>query len=479
MIRYIEMTVLFGYCEKISDIAWKKITGHPLNRPQAKSTRYISFGKTLDLSLEDPDILSLPNADKYLEHIAYMNKRYLEVSEELAGKVFGHKYTSQVVEFLKRPENVEAAANSIVEEKLDIGEIEEAKPSDYQDARQFVLKGLDDKQVRRDIGKFVLDYSRVYLLAVTKTSGGFSPDARTIEEIITDMISSPRIEDQKKGNALWDEAKKVSPVLLGERGHVKIDQWKVKNETELRNYMEERFGDLEIKNHSDDMINLLHPGNMEMYSDRFNAALTVFPYVDLSLVDIMKQISTKDVSKILSKAHEHRGDYDVLHPAISHGGLMPEILMAYHGYRDIFRHRRGSRSVQLLTTRLGFEVPEIFKVFGMEEDYLKDMEKCSEIFEEARKVSPHKAEKLVPFGANCRSLYSWQPNQIGYIGKLRSDIRKGNVSYVLMARELVKKVSKLMPETAKYFKVDDKMYPAELWKSGYDFYDEIKRGERG
>ena len=49
-----EETGLFGHCENIADIVGKKITGHPLNKPQVKSSRYISFGKTLDLSLEDP-----------------------------------------------------------------------------------------------------------------------------------------------------------------------------------------------------------------------------------------------------------------------------------------------------------------------------------------------------------------------------------------------------------------------------------------
>ncbi|MEK6881786.1 MAG: hypothetical protein AABY22_19365, partial [Nanoarchaeota archaeon] len=38
-----EETGLFGHCENISDIAGKKITGHPLNKPQVKSSRYISF----------------------------------------------------------------------------------------------------------------------------------------------------------------------------------------------------------------------------------------------------------------------------------------------------------------------------------------------------------------------------------------------------------------------------------------------------
>ena len=102
------------------------------------------------------------------------------------------------------------------------------------------------------------------------------------------------------------------------------------------------------------------------------------------------------------------------------------------------------------------------------------MEKCREIYEEARKSNSHVAEKLVPFGANCRSLYSWQLDQVAYISRLRGDIEKGNISYVKMAREMAERVAEIMPETYKFFKVDDRQYPAHLWKAGYGWYDSLE-----
>jgi hypothetical protein len=298
---------------------------------------------------------------------------------------------------------------------------------------------------------------------------GFSIDARTLEEVITELISSHRDEDRDIGYKIWDEAKKVAPVLLGEKSHIKVDKWKIKNEEELRGYMEERFKHLPVRYNA--RVNVIDPKKIDMYTDRFNTALVAFPYVDASLEDIFNNINESDVKEILQRAHRNRAEFDVLHPTISHGGLMLEFVMGYHGYRDIFRHRRGSRSLQLLTTRLGFEVMDIFKSFNLEKEYLDDMKKCAEVYESARKISPHVAEKLVPFGANCRSLYSWQLNQIGYVGKLRGNIAKGNRSYVQLVREMIEKVSELMPETARYFKIDKRDYPAHLWKAGYEWYD--------
>lgn len=477
-----EGTNVFGHAEDISDITGKKITGHPLNHPQVKSTRYISYKRVLPLSLEDPDIRALPDADFFLAHINYMNRRYLEVTERLTEAVFGHSYTAQVAAFLKGPAVVEMEVEKKIERQRLFDAEYSARDADRERFRQEVLKGLEDDAVRRDVGKFILDYSRSYLLAVTKTSLVFSVDARTLEEIITEMISTPRKEDQNRGDALWAEAKKIAPVLLGEKSHVKVDPWRLQNETEFRRYVEEKFGKIPgrttITNDSKTrMVNLLHPQNIAQYTDRFNAALVVFPYVDAALQDIHDHVRDTDVSDILLHAHKFRSKHDVLNPAIAHGGLMQEIVMAYHGYRDLFRHRRGSRSVQLLTTRLGFETPEIFKIFGLDKEYESDMRRCAEVYEKARAVSPHAAEKLVPFGALCRSLHSWQVNQVGYIGKLRSDIAKGNLTYVYVARELMKAVAEIMPETAKYFRYDTRDYPAELWKRGYSWFDSTQQKE--
>lgn len=460
-----EGTSLFGYSENIADITGKKITGHPMNHPQVKSTRYISYRKVLDKVLEDEDILALPNPERYIQYISDMSKKYLEVTSRLTDAVYNHLDNQAVIQILKRPENIEAEVQKRIEREQMLDEEYFPTEKEVEKLRAEVIAGLSEESLRKEMGKFVLDYSRMYLVGGIKTSVVYSADARTLEEIITDLISSPRKEDQKRGQAIWDEAKKIAPVLLGEKSHVKVDKWKVKNENELRSYLEEKYDDLHSE--ATGIVRTLTPRNIEMYTDRFNAALVVLPYTNASLPGIMKGISESDIKEILAKAHQHRGEHDVLHPAISHGGLMFEITMGYHGYRDMFRHRRGSRSTQLLTTRLGFEIPEIFTIFGMDKEYGKDMEKSREMYELARKTSPHIAEKLVPFGAICRSLHSWQMNQVGYIGKLRSDISKGNVSYVLMAREMINQVSKIMPETAKYFKYDSNIYPMHLWKRGY------------
>lgn len=210
--------------------------------------------------------------------------------------------------------------------------------------------------------------------------------------------------------------------------------------------------------------------------DQFQAALVLFPYSEHSIGSVYAELDNPyNVSKILELAHRHRGMHDVIHPTLTHSGLMFEIVMPYHAYRDMFRHRRGARSVQLLSTRLGFETPEMFSILGLEEEYYRDMRQAEAMYERTREVSPHVAEKVVPFGANCRALHSWSPAQVGYIGRLRGNHVTGNRSYVKMAREMLAAVTERLPETAKFFKVEGEEYPAHIWKRGYDWYDDTHR----
>ncbi len=467
-----EMTPLFGWVENVSDITGKRITGHPLCKPQVKSTRYLSYRSALDLALADEDLAALPHGEDAVAYIRYMNDRYLAVTEQLGDAVFGTSETKAVVAYLQSEAQVALAVQKALERKMRIDPEFVADDAFLREQREAHLKGLQDPEVRKDIGKFVLDSSRSYLTAANRTSLGFAADARVLEEIITDMISSPRLEDQKRGYALWNEAKKIAPVLLGEKSHIAVDPWRQHTEELLRDVVKERWS---LGNRYK-LAHLIDPKSFDVDSDRFQATLALFPYSDKSLGAIYAAlIDEPNVREVLQKAHEGRGAHDVVHPAISHGGLMFELAMPYHAYRDMFRHRRGSRSVQLLSTRLGFETPDILTYFGMEADFERDMSIAQEMYERTREVSVHAAEKVVPFAANCRALHSWSPAQVGYIGRLRGNHVTGNRSYVEMTRKMLAEVSAVMPQTAGYFRVDGEEYPAQLWKRGYSWYDNTQR----
>jgi thymidylate synthase ThyX len=463
-----EQAQFFGHSENISDLTLHASFGaHPLCSPLAKSSRYVFFEK--DFPAADEDILSLPNQSKNREYVEFMNRSYVETVEKLTEFILGHRFTRELLDYLGQTNIVEKETDKWVMQETRIREGKAPSADEIASQRAEILKGLTGEELKIAVRTFVLDYARVYLIAAVKTSLGYSVNGRTLGDLITTLISNPRKEDQERGNSVWREAKKIAPVILGSEGTLGVDEWQLKAHTELRDWMEKRFPMLMEPKKPKGPIKLIT--SLNIHTDRFNAAAAVFPYVNASLEEIYESLTKEDITEALGQVHAHRRRGQGLSPSICHSGLLVESTLPWHAFRDILRHRRGARSRQLLSTRLGYSTPELFVIAGLDDRYKEAMEKASVVYEEARKHSPHIAEKLVPWGYVCRSLQSWHINQIAYVISLRSRIKVGHATYVDFARKLWDEMIKIYPETAKYIEGDRSDYPAELWKRGYEWWD--------
>jgi len=315
--------------------------------------------------------------------------------------------------------------------------------------------------------KFVLDYARMFLLSSVKTSLGFTANARTLQEIISAYLYSPLVEEQDIGGQLLAEAKKLAPVLFSDEALVLSEDVGKERMEMLKwtsKHFEKFFDTSDVRS-----VRIITPSHIKMDSDRFNAATAIYPYVLCPFEELYKGLTLEEIKEILKKIHSFSSGN--LHHNLSYSGLIVEICLPWHAYRDIFRHRRGFHSRQMLTTRLGYEIPEIYVSARLVESYKKDMEYAKEIYEKAALQSPVVAEKLVPFSFYVRALHSWDPVQISYVAQLRSNISAGHRSYVMFARELARVFSEIFPETAKYMRYDKRLYPPELLKNAYRWWD--------
>jgi len=441
-----EITSLFGMMENYSGIVLDYLRGHPLAKPQVKSTRYLDFATELNLSLEDEDLAVLPGTlrDECINHIKYMNSQYLKFTEFLCEKIRNHFWTKEAIDY----------------------ELNQGKNDDFD----------KEEWIENSIKQFVLDRSRMYLLPIVRNSQGFHIDGRTIEDVINSMISSSSQEAVVAGNKLWDEAKKIAPVLLGERSHIKPNEWEKYKHSDFRDFVESSYAkDIFTTSENNGNIHIITPKEIAKYGlDTLNAAQAIFPHLDSSFLECVDLISDESKAKeIIDKIHEHRTKFDGLDQNMAHLYPLTEILMPIHAYRDIYRHRKGSRSMQLYSTRNGFEVPKIFKEFNLEEEYVHDMQEAAKLYEKVRAVDPNLAEKFVPWSFNVRAIHSWDAHQQEYIANLRTDIAKGNVTYVNLIRKMVDKLSEVMPLTVEHFRHKTDEYPEHLWKAGYNWWNDV------
>ena len=203
-----EMASVRVVCENIPDISGKIITSHPLNHPQVKSTRYLEWSAILALAARNADIAGSKHADLMIDTLAKMGGYYAQLRDGLISFFRNHALNKEFLEWKAQQ----------------LGDREKAT-----------------RWVNQDTEKSVLDYARYLLTPAIPTSLAFSVDCRSLEDILTGLLSSPLREDQRIGQAIWTQARLVTPVLMGEKCHAGVSDYAVKTRETFERLLPELF----------------------------------------------------------------------------------------------------------------------------------------------------------------------------------------------------------------------------------------------
>lgn len=414
--------------ENIPDITLTKIAAHPLLHLQVKSSRYLDWKDCLPKIELNEDIKNSNYGEEILEIIKKMSDGYNEMTELTSKCVIDSQINHQFLsEHLKG---------------VPLGEIKKIKEKFNQSAR-----------------KTVFDSTRYLLTPAMPTSLAASVDTRALEEIITDLLSSPLLEDQRVGKELLEKGKSIEPVLLGDKCHAEKNEYIIQTQENLENFSKK----IQPSKKSINCRVFCIPGNVKMFSELQLASNILFEHSSLSFMQIYNYLKKNKncVEEVIRLSLKHRKNHDPLMKEISHGGFMAEFLMDYGGYRDIHRHRRGMKTLQKLTIAHGFETPDLIYAAGLKDKYKDLMNVPVALFEKVHKENPHIAQLIVPFGYRCRSLFSWSIGQWIYFTELRSK-EAGNMSYREIAWDIERILKKKVPNVASYLWTDKKVYPPDL-----------------
>lgn len=427
-------------CENIPDITGKLITGHPLAHPQVKSSRYINWEQVLSLSEENLDVVNSQHSQRIIDSLRNTGEAYLELTDRLEDYVARH------------PLNQRFLAH----------ELENAAP----DARAKA-----ERSFYKNAHKSILDESRYLLTPAMATSLACSMEVRALEDVVTDLLSSPLRQDNAKGQELWTEAKKVVPVLMGEKCHAGISDYKVGMRETFDELLPELFGfekrgEYEVTNRTNFLDGI--PG----FSDQFAAAAISWHHGNGSFEQYYEHLSknSDDVKIIIEAALSPRGKYDATPKALLIDNPALETLMDYGGDRDNHRHRRGPWLRQRLTTAHGYETPRLIgSVDEFKETYDSAMQAARKEHEVVAADEPYTAQLMIPFGFKCRRLLTWPIGQRAYYTELRSR-DTGHDSYRQIAFDIADHLSEKAPLVGEHLRVDRQMYPPELIKNAREWY---------
>ena len=291
------------------------------------------------------------------------------------------------------------------------------------------------------------DAARYLLTPAIQTKWGIVADARTLSDIVTELLSHPLAEFRLVGERIRDEARRELPTLLA---HARPNEFLRAQYDALPLLADElgaRRAGGEPSEPRTDLVAWDH-----RLDTRLLASL-VYESDDRPLGVIesaVEGLSTQQRAELLDRYLAQRGARDAL--PFGFEGAAPfefETLVDFGAYRDIGRHRKGMQQQQRLTTAHGYAVPPLITEFGAEARYRAVLDHVAELWPQVAAVSPYGAGYVVPFAFLQRVRLVFDPRQVGYFVELRSG-PEGHFAYRKVALDMQAHIERVAPLFARY-----------------------------
>jgi thymidylate synthase ThyX len=381
--------------EGVSILATKVIEDNRLSSFIEKSTRYVSFDE--NSFYLDKKLMNSKYSEEIKEYISFLFKTYMELHEP-------------VLESIKKCVPIENGVSKAAWERACA-------------ARRF-------------------DAIRYILPTATKTSLGWTVNARQLSHAIKKLLSHPLNEMQDIGLMLKEEGSKVLPSLL---------RFADKNEyfekTEID--MQKLANTIIIEKEMQDKVTLVDATNNP--EDKLISAI-LYRYKENSFEKVsekVKSLSNNEKEKIFDTFLKNMGKFDYPLRELEHIDFTFEIIMDYGAFRDLQRHRICTQTNPIFTAELGYEYVKDIEKAGVLPKYKEAMEKAKKLYDKISKDYPLEAQYLLPLGYRKRFLITMNLREIHHLIKVRST-PLAHESYRIIAYKLYEIMKNKYPLLSKY-----------------------------
>ncbi len=322
----------------------------------------------------------------------------------------------------------------------------------YQELQQLLpdhlrrLRGLQPGEkpaaYERALRAEAFDSARYLLTPALYTKWGLVADARTVAEIVVELLSHPLAEFRTVGARIKQQADLVVRTLLT---HAKENAFLAAQHRTAPELAAE-LG-LRAPRPAAGRPNVQLLACDPELDDKLLAAL-LYEQGSLPFAEVLAQVKTQPPAgreRLFTSLMAARGPRDSLPFALE--GAQPfdfEILVDFGAYRDIGRHRKGMQQQQVLTTCHGYLVPPLIKEAGLEARYREVLERAASHREQIARRLPMQAGYVTPFAFLQRARLIFDPRQVGYFIELRST-PEGHFAYRQIALEMFELVRQRAP----------------------------------
>jgi thymidylate synthase ThyX len=304
----------------------------------------------------------------------------------------------------------------------------------------------------------VLDCLRGLLPASALTNMGVYGNGRFFETLIQKLNSNNLAELQDLGKKSYQELGKVIPSFIrrAEGGH--------KHQKSFCSFNEQMQAELKAMAEQHDVFldRMQMPGVKLICYDPDSpyrvAASLLFSQTDVGLLELQeycRKLSDEELNRILDVGCQFRENRRHKSPrALEHATFTFEMMADFGIYRDLQRHRMLTQERQTLTCNFGYYTPQEIIGTAMQADYESAMERAKKAYDLIAKELPEEAQYVVPMAYNIHWYFHINLRTLQWLCELRS-APAGHPSYRLVAQEMAKQVSAVLPQFEKFFKFVD------------------------
>ncbi len=326
------------------------------------------------------------------------------------------------------------------------------------------------------------DLLRYLLPTATHTNVGLTLNARTLEHLITKLLSQPLTEGQELGLRIKEEAQHIVPTLLKYADH---NAYRAETSEAIAELAREVVGEAPPPQFwgagkgaegaaasgsslppapqnwgggASSSVSLLFTDPDA--DDKLVAAILYGPsHMPMAaLIERVKSMDIETKEHVVDEYLKRRGKHDAPGRALERVFATVEMTMDYGAYRDIQRHRMATQTTQSLTPALGYEMPPEIETFGYAKPYEELMERASATYARLYESGfVHEAAYTLPLATRIRVLFTWNLREITHFVELRS-ARQGHPSYRRIAQEVYHAVASAHPLIARYMRPNLKTY---------------------
>jgi len=284
------------------------------------------------------------------------------------------------------------------------------------------------------------DAIRYLLPACTKTSLGWTLNARNLSHAISKLLSHPLKEMNEIGEMLKAEGGKVLPSLL---------KFSDKSDYICETNKDMQSFDFSKSSFDGEKVRLV---NSSSNPEDAIVASILYRYENCSFDEARARVDGMILSQkenVLDKYLGRMGKFDSPMRELEHESFSFDIVMDYGAFRDLQRHRICTQTNQIFTADLGYDVPADVVSAGMEAEYRLAMDKAKVVYGKVRVKYPLEAQYLLPLGFRKRFLITMNMREVCHFIKLRT-IPLAHDSYRRIAYKMYEIMQNKYPLLAKY-----------------------------